>query len=92
MILQGGFIEKLNKKFAHSPMASEDLYVAQDWLVRSQNRFYQLLRDKEPLPRPTPFAGGWTAQCISCIDRGGSHTRASTHRPGVDARSSRGTF
>jgi hypothetical protein len=27
MILQGGFIEKLNQKFAHAPMAEEDLHV-----------------------------------------------------------------
>jgi hypothetical protein len=27
MILQGGFIEKLNKKFAHAPMAEENLHV-----------------------------------------------------------------
>lgn len=73
MILQGGFIEKLNKKFAHQPIAAEDFHVAlnarqdlrdifcfeqarsvgQDWVVRNENRFYQLLRSKEPLPRPT---------------------------------------
>ena len=27
MILQGGFIEKLNKKFAHVPLAQEDLHI-----------------------------------------------------------------
>lgn len=73
MILQGGFIEKLNQKFAHAPLAEEDLHVrltarqdlrdilcfeqlrsvGHDWVVRSDNRFYQLLRGHEPLPRAT---------------------------------------
>jgi len=73
MILQGGFIEKLNQKFAHAPLAEEDLHVrltahqdlrdilcfeqlrcvGHDWVVRNDNRFYQLLRGHEPLPRAT---------------------------------------
>jgi len=73
MILQGGFIEKLNKKFSHPPMATQDLHVrllvqqdlrevfcfeqtrsvGQDWVVRSENRFFQLLRGEGPLPRAT---------------------------------------
>jgi hypothetical protein len=73
MILQGGFVEKLNKKFAHAPMAGEDFHVrltarqdlrdifcfeqtrsvGHDWVVRSDNRFYQLIRGHEPLPRAT---------------------------------------
>jgi hypothetical protein len=73
MILRGGFVEKLNKKFAHQPMATEDFHVplragqdlrdifcfeqarsvGHDWVVRNDNRFYQLLRGKEPLPRAT---------------------------------------
>lgn len=71
MILQGGFIEKLNSKFSHPPMAEEDFPVAlrpgqdlrdifcfetlrtvgRDWVVRDDNRFYQLLRGKAPLPQ-----------------------------------------
>jgi hypothetical protein len=71
MILQAGFTEKLNKKFAHQPLSAEDLHVplkggqdlrdvfcfeqtrsvAGDWVVRHENRFYQLHRDKAALPR-----------------------------------------
>lgn len=71
MILQGGFIEKLNSKFSHPPTAEEDFHVAlrpgqdlrdifcfetvrtvgRDWVVRDDNRFYQLLRGKAPLPQ-----------------------------------------
>jgi hypothetical protein len=71
LILKGGFVEKLNKKFAREALEAEDLHVpldaaqdlrdifcfeqvrsvAQDWVVRNQNRFYQLHRGKEPLPR-----------------------------------------
>jgi len=71
MILQGGFIEKLNKKFARTPLAQEDFHVrlnarqdlrdifcfeqtrsvGHDWVVRSENRFYQLIRGHHPLPR-----------------------------------------
>jgi hypothetical protein len=74
LILKGGFIEKMNKKFAHQPLEAEDFHVpldarqdlrdvfcfeqvrsvAQDWVVRHENRFYQLHRDKHSLPR----AGG----------------------------------
>lgn len=73
MVLQGGFIEKLNKKFARAPLAGEDLHillsahqdlrdifcfeqtrsVGHDWVVRSDNHFYQLIRGHEPLPRAT---------------------------------------
>jgi hypothetical protein len=71
LILRGGFVEKLNKKFAHQPIATEDFHVplkgsedlsdifcfeqarsvAQDYVVRNENRFYQLHRGREPLPR-----------------------------------------
>jgi hypothetical protein len=73
MILQGGFIDKLNKKFSRAPLAHEDFHVrlragqdlrdifcfeqtrcvGHDWVVRSENRFYQLIPDREPLPRAT---------------------------------------
>ena len=73
LVLQGGFIDKLNKKFSHAPLAQEDFHVrlhagqdlcdifcfeqtrsvGHDWVVRSENRFYQLIRDREPLPRAT---------------------------------------
>jgi hypothetical protein len=71
LILRGGFTDKLNKKFAHPPIAADDLHdpykagqdlrdifcfeqqrsVAQDWVVRHENRFYQLHRGKEAMPR-----------------------------------------
>jgi hypothetical protein len=71
LILQGGFTEKLNRKFAHPPLDGEDFHVAlrpgqhlsdilcfeqartvsQDWVVRHENRFYQLLRGRQVLPR-----------------------------------------
>jgi hypothetical protein len=71
MILQGGFFDKLNSKFAHPPVSTEDFHVplragqdlrdvfcfeetrsvGQDWVVRFENHFYQLLSDKRPLPR-----------------------------------------
>ena len=91
MILQGGFIEKLNKKFAHQPIAEEDFHdpaagqdlrevfcweatrsVAQDWVVRHENRFYQLRRGDTPLPR----AGGkvtvrvWLDGSVHILHRG----------------------
>ncbi len=73
MILQGGFIEKLNRKFARPALKQEDLHVrptarqdlrdifcfeqkrsvGHDWVVRNDNRFYQLVRGHEPLPRAT---------------------------------------
>jgi len=72
MILKGGFIEKLNRKFARLPLEQEDLHVrltghqdlrdvfcyeqsrsvSQDWVVRNENRFYQLIRERGTLPRP----------------------------------------
>jgi len=72
MILKGGFIEKLNKKFSHPALEKEDLHVrvggnqdlrdifcfeqprsvSQDWVVRHENRFYQLIRERGSLPRP----------------------------------------
>jgi len=71
MILQGGFVEKLNKKFARQPLEAEDFHVplnarhdlrdifcfdqarsvSQDWVIRNENRFYQLFRDRGSLPR-----------------------------------------
>jgi hypothetical protein len=73
LILKGGFVERLNNKFAHQPMATEDFHVpltpgqdlrdifcfeqarsvSHDWVVRNDNRFYQLLHGKKTLPRPT---------------------------------------
>lgn len=71
MILQGGFVEKLNAKFAHPPIRAEDRHVAlggredlrdifcfeqrrsvsADWVVRNDNRFYQLIRQRGSMPR-----------------------------------------
>jgi molybdenum-dependent DNA-binding transcriptional regulator ModE len=75
MILRGGFIDTLNRKFSHPAISSEDFHVpllphqdlrdvfcfeqtrsvSQDWVVRNDNRFYQLLRasEKGSLPRAT---------------------------------------
>lgn len=92
MILRGGFVEKLNKKFARPPFAAEDLHVplregqdlrdifcfeqtrsvAQDWVVRHENRFYQLSRGKKGMPR----AGGkvsvrvWLDGSVHILHRG----------------------
>ena len=92
MILQGGFIEKLNRKFAHPPLAPEDFHVAlrpqqdlreifcfeevrsvgQDWVVRHDNRFYQLLRGKDPLPRAKSkvTVRRWLDNSIHILHRG----------------------
>jgi molybdenum-dependent DNA-binding transcriptional regulator ModE len=71
LILQGGFTEKLNRKFSHPALEQEDFHVAlrpgqqlrdilcfeeprsvaQDWVVRHENHFYQLLRGRQALPR-----------------------------------------
>lgn len=71
LILQGGFTEKLNRKFSHPALDPEDFHVAlrpsqhlcdilcfeetrsvsQDWVVRHENHFYQLLRGRQALPR-----------------------------------------
>jgi hypothetical protein len=71
MILRGGFVGKLNKKFAHPPVAAQNLHVrlnaqqdprdvfcseqtrsvGHDWVLRNDNRFFQLLRGEGPLPR-----------------------------------------
>lgn len=72
MVLAGGFLDKLNRKFARPPLKPEDLHVrlragqdlrdvfcfeerrnvSEDWVVRHDNRFYQLVRQRERLPRP----------------------------------------
>jgi len=91
MILQGGFIERLNKKFAHPPNATEDFHVrpnaqdlrdvfcfeqtrsvGQDWVVRNDNRFFQLLRGQGPLPRPTSkvTVRTWLDGSIHILHRG----------------------
>jgi hypothetical protein len=71
LILKGGFVDKLNAKFARKPLSGEDFHVvwdkhidlrevfcfeesrnvSQDWVVRHENRFYQLRRGKESMPR-----------------------------------------
>jgi hypothetical protein len=92
MILSGGFLEKLNRKFARQPLEKEDLHVAlaahqdlrdifsfeqvrsvsQDWVVRNDNRFYQLSRGRESMPR----AGGkvtvrtWLDGSVHIVHRG----------------------
>jgi len=71
-LLQNGFVEALNRKFARPPRNQTDLHrpaptkrelreifcfektrgVANDWTVRCENRFYQILKRNAPLPRP----------------------------------------
>ena len=71
-LLQNGFVDALNRKFARSPRSETDLHrpaptqrelreifcfektrgVANDWTVRCENRFYQILKRNAPLPRP----------------------------------------
>jgi hypothetical protein len=71
-LLQNGFVDMLNQKFARSPRSQTDFHrpvdagcdlreifcfektraVSNDWTVRCENRFYQILKQNTPLPRP----------------------------------------
>jgi len=71
-MLQGGFVEQLNAKFARPATKPEDAHrrlpeglqlasvfvfedvrtVPNDWVIRHENRFWQLTGPKEWLPRP----------------------------------------
>ncbi len=71
-LLQNGFVDSLNRKFARPPRSEIDLHrpaptqrelreifcfekirvVTNDWTVRCENRFYQILKRNAPLPRP----------------------------------------
>jgi hypothetical protein len=71
-LLQNGFVDALNRKFARPPLSTIDFHrkaptkrelrdifsiekirgVANDWTVRCENRFYQILKCNNPLPRP----------------------------------------
>jgi hypothetical protein len=71
-LLQNGFVDMLNRKFARPPLRETDFHrpvptkrelrdifcvektrvVANDWTVRCENRFYQILKRNNPLPRP----------------------------------------
>jgi len=92
LILHGGFIEKLNSKFARQPASEDDLHVrlhagqdlrdifcfeqrrsvGQDWVVRNDNRFYQLVRDHHPLPRPLTqvTVRSWLDGSVHILHRG----------------------
>lgn len=92
MILQGGFIERLNKKFARPPILAQDLHVrlnaqqdlrdvfcmeqtrsvGHDWVVRNDNRFFQLIRGEGPLPRATSkvTVRTWLDGSIHILHRG----------------------
>lgn len=70
-VLEGGFVEQLNAKFAQPPAEQEDAHrpvpaevnlaevfcfeeqrvVMNDWVVRYQNRVFQISRDNRVLPR-----------------------------------------
>jgi hypothetical protein len=71
-VLQNGFVDSLNSKFARPPRRKTDFHrkaptkrelreifciekirvVSNDWVVRCENRFYQILKRNNPLPRP----------------------------------------
>jgi len=70
-LLEQGFVETFNGKFARPPRSDTDLHrpvppelelrevfcfeqtrvVSNDWTVRCENRFYQILKRNDPLPR-----------------------------------------
>ncbi len=71
-LLQNGFCENLNTKFAVKPLEEEDYHrpvpkwlkledvfcfddqrvVQNDWTIRYNGNFYQILKENRPLPRP----------------------------------------
>jgi transposase len=71
-LLQNGFVDALNNKFARPPLSEIDFHrpaptkrelreifciekprvVSNDWTVRCENRFYQILKGNKPLPKP----------------------------------------
>jgi len=71
-LLQSGFVDELNHKFARQPQSETDFHrpmpqelklaeifcfektrvVSNDWTVRCDNRFYQILKRNDPMPRP----------------------------------------
>ncbi len=71
-LLNNGFSEELNAKFAVAPLEEEDYHrpvpkgleledvfcfeehrvLQNDWTIRHENRYYQILKDNTPLPKP----------------------------------------
>ena len=71
-LLQNGFTDGLNARFAIAPRSEEDFHVAlprgialddvfcfeecrvlqNDWCVRHENRYFQILEHNKPLPKP----------------------------------------
>ncbi len=71
-LLQNGFCEQLNARFAVAPLDEEDYHrpipkglslenvfcyeahrvVQNDWTIRIENSYYQILKDNTPLPKP----------------------------------------
>ena len=71
-LLQNGFTDNLNGKFAVAPIETYDYHihltanidldgvfcfeeyrvVQNDWCIRHENSYYQILKDNKPLPRP----------------------------------------
>jgi len=71
-LLNNGFVDELNAKFAREPLEPGDFHrpvpkgldladvfcfedkrvVQNDWTVRHQNTYYQILKDNTPLPKP----------------------------------------
>ncbi len=71
-LLNNGFSEELNAKFAVAPLEDEDYHrpvpkglkledvfcfeelrvLQNDWTIRHENHYYQILKDNTPLPKP----------------------------------------
>jgi hypothetical protein len=71
-LLDNGFCDALNEKFAQAPLEQQDYHrplpkglelddvlcfeehrvVQNDWTIRHENRYYQILKDNTPLPKP----------------------------------------
>lgn len=71
-LLESGFCDALNARFAQAPLEQEDYHhplpkglrledvfcfeehrvLQNDWTIRHENRYYQILKDNTPLPKP----------------------------------------
>lgn len=71
-LLENGFVEGLNAKFAKPPLEQQDYHrviakgldlnevfcfethrvVQNDWTIRHENRYYQIVKENKPLPKP----------------------------------------
>ncbi len=116
MILSGGFIDKLNKKFARQPLEKEDFHVSTGRPVKtcgtssaSSSRAASartgwcamtITSTSSPAEESrcpgrgakSPCGCGWMDRYTFFIEEGGSRTRSSIPKSGIDERSSEGTF